>query len=199
MVRSRQHFDDLDEFVRQKHASLAKRLRPLHPWDQADVLADAIYQWAGRGQGLSRAEADDVALVLTTLSLRDWTVSAVARLAIRLVWGAKRNPFGASLPDYWDPRIFGVSESTLRRHQDEGLNYGYERLAREIDVERLVAKGRSESAARRWLQRANETRPPYAALHWWDAPKPRPRKLRGVAVRPAPETRRTRRAGRTAA
>jgi hypothetical protein len=162
MANRRQLPRDLAALVRLKHASLAKALRPLRPWDQAVALTDALEAWAPRG--LQRREARQIADVLVGHSLGDWTDSAVARFAIYLIWDSKRAG-GYAVPPMFASG-FSLPERTVRRHREEGIAYGYDRIAREIDLERMMEVGRGESAARRWLQR-------HPTLHWWDAPRPR--------------------------
>jgi hypothetical protein len=171
VAKKRRTIGNYRDFLRHDHADLAMALRPLRPWDQPDLVRDAIYEWAGGG--LRRVEAGEVANALVGLDLQLWTDSAVALLVgHRLAPTAARFGF-AMLPRLEDPRDFNLTDRTRRRHGPEGIAYGYERAARREDVARLVKKGRKRGAALRWLQR-------HPMLHWWDAPRPRRARTRGA-------------------
>lgn len=100
-----------------------------------------------------------------------WSDSAVALLTHGLIATAKR--YGWAMTPSYDEG-FVMPDRTRRRHRPESIAYPYERIARNIDVRRLIERGRSRGAALRWLQRHQTD-----GLHWWDAPRPRRKRKAG--------------------
>lgn len=134
-------------------------------------LAEGLAAWAAGSVSLRQArEVAD----LVPDEFDGWSDGAAAIGTLDLLRMAVRDPkrpwlFGLPPLDQYD----SIPERTRRRHRMTGTAYVYERSIRHWDLERLVAGGRSLSAARRWLERHPE-------LHAWDAPSPRPADRRPV-------------------
>jgi hypothetical protein len=127
-------------------------IRETRPWSSEVEVARGLLRWAG--DDVDKFVCADVAHWLAEIGRHDATGSdlVMALLTRDLLLTALRGwplrefewlyEFGAALP-----------ARTRRRHRTDGMGYVRSRARRERTLRALVLGGRTESAARRWMQR----------------------------------------------
>jgi hypothetical protein len=149
------------------HAALVGILRGLRPWTRSDVVRNRLHAWTRANVDRPGCQdvADEIARIGRAANLLEWSDDLVADVVHEMLHNvsAGRQPWehlgGSLLDDTSLPR------STRYRHREDGMDYLYQRRSREATLRALVVAGRSEAAARRWMQRhpgkrAGEAPPP---------------------------------------
>ncbi len=152
----------------EEYDSLVTLIRGSRPWSKEPDVAALLREWAAGNFELT--ECLDVAAKLARIGREpnqgawpDTLVASLTYLMLRTVqqggspWDFDSLADAPNLPD-----------RTRRRHREEGMAYCYQRRRRDLALRDLMLGGRSESAARKWLQRN-----PGIEAH--EAPPPRPR------------------------
>jgi hypothetical protein len=133
--------------------ALVELLRETRPWTAEPAVAKHLEAWAAGDVGLP--ECLDVAAELAGIGRlpdqRASSATALAALTFDMLHNVqlRRPPWElGSLGD-----VPSLPARTRRRHRAEGIAYHRQRTRRKRNLRELMQGGRSESAARRWLQR----------------------------------------------